>query len=156
MYRNVLLHQRETSTHKAAKSVGPHGYFQVGFPEFVPNGYMDYSCISLQSKTLAVVVFYVDNLIHERICNDVKRRPCPGGKEGYYYYYYCTSIIIILVLCYRSKLNTDLIFLCWVDFEFPQSPYPNYSWFRARRQWKLTIYLGEKISTWIKFWPVRS
>ena len=42
-----------------------------------------------------------------------------GGKEGYYYYYYCTSIIILLVLCYRSKLNSDLIFLSWVDFEFP-------------------------------------
>ena len=57
MYRNVLLHQRETSTHKAAKSVGLHNYLQVGSPEFVPNGYMDYSCIlSLQSQTLAVVV----------------------------------------------------------------------------------------------------
>ena len=120
MYRNGLLHQRETSTHKAAKSVGPHVYFQVGSPKFVPNGYMDYSCISLQSPTLAVVVvFFVDKLIHKRICNDVTRRPCPGEKEEYYYYYYCTSIIIILVLCYRSKLNSDLIFLCWVDFEFP-------------------------------------
>ena len=119
MYRNGLLHQRETSTHKAAKSVGPHVYFQVGSPKFVPNGYMDYSCISLQSPTLAVVVvFFVDKLIHKRICNDVTRRPCPGEKEEYYYYYYCTSIIIILVLCYRSKLNSDLIFLCWVDFEF--------------------------------------
>ena len=120
MYRNGLLHQRETSTHKAAKSVGPHVYFQVGSLECVPNGYMDYSCISLQSPTLAVVVvFFVDKLIHKRICNDVTRRPCPGEKEEYYYYYYCTSIIIILVLCYRSKLNSDLIFLCWVDFEFP-------------------------------------
>ena len=119
MYRNGLLHQRETSTHKAAKSVGPHVYFQVGSLECVPNGYMDYSCISLQSPTLAVVVvFFVDKLIHKRICNDVTRRPCPGEKEEYYYYYYCTSIIIILVLCYRSKLNSDLIFLCWVDFEF--------------------------------------
>ena len=120
MYRNGLLHQRETSTHKAAKSVGPHVYFQVGSLECVPNGYMDYSCISLQSPTLAVVVvFFVDKLIHKRICNDVTRRPCPGEKEEYYYYYHCTSIIIILVLCYRSKLNSDLIFLCWVDFEFP-------------------------------------
>ena len=119
MYRNGLLHQRETSTHKAAKSVGPHIYFQVGSLECVPNGYMDYSCISLQSPTLAVVVvFFVDKLIHKRICNDVTRRPCPEEKEEYYYYYYCTSIIIILVLCYRSKLNSDLIFLCWVDFEF--------------------------------------
>ena len=119
MYRNGLLHQRETSTHKAAKSVGPHVYFQVGSLECVPNGYMDYSCISLQSPTLAVVVvFFVDKLIHKRICNDVTRRPCPEEKEEYYYYYYCTSIIIILVLCYRSKLNSDLIFLCWVDFEF--------------------------------------
>ena len=120
MYRNGLLHQRETSTHKAAKSVGPHIYFQVGSLECVPNGYMDYSCISLQSPTLAVVVvFFVDKLIHKRICNDVTRRPCPEEKEEYYYYYYCTSIIIILVLCYRSKVNSDLIFLCWVDFEFP-------------------------------------
>ena len=120
MYRNGLLHQRETSTHKAAKSVGPHGNFQVGSLECVPNGYMDYSCISLQSPTLAVVVFFfVDNRKHKRICNDMTRRPCSGGKEEYYYYYYCTSIIIILVLCYRSKLNSDLIFLCWVDFEFP-------------------------------------
>lgn len=120
MYRNGLLHQRETSTHKAAKSVGPHVYFQVGSLECVPNGYMDYSCISLQSPTLAVVVvFFVDKLIHKRICNDVTRRPCPEEKEEYYYYYYCTSIIIILVLCYRSKVNSDLIFLCWVDFEFP-------------------------------------
>ena len=120
MYRNGLLHHRETSTHKAAKSVGPHVYFQVGSLECVPNGYMDYSCISLQSPTLAVVVvFFVDKLIHKRICNDVTRRPCPEEKEEYYYYYYCTSIIIILVLCYRSKVNSDLIFLCWVDFEFP-------------------------------------
>ena len=120
MDRNGLLHQRETSTHKAAKSVGPHIYFQVGSLECVPNGYMDYSCISLQSPTLAVVVvFFVDKLIHKRICNDVTRRPCPEEKEEYYYYYYCTSIIIILVLCYRSKVNSDLIFLCWVDFEFP-------------------------------------
>ena len=120
MYRNGLLHQRETSTHKAAKSVGPHVYFQVGSPKFVPNGYMDYSCISLQSPTLAVdVVFFVDKRKHKRICNDMTRPPCPWGKEEYYYYYYCTSIIIILVLCYRSKLNSDLIFLCWVDFEFP-------------------------------------
>ena len=120
MYRNGLLHQRETSTHKAAKSVGPHVYFQVGSPKFVPNGYMDYSCISLQSPTLAVdVVFFVDKRKHKRICNDMTRRPCPGEKEEYYYYYYCTSIIIILVLFYRSKLNSDLIFLCWVDFEFP-------------------------------------
>lgn len=119
MYRNVLLHQRETRTHKAAKSVGPHVYFQVGSLECVPNGYMDYSFISLQSPTLAVdVVFFVDKRKHKRICNDMTRRPCPGGKEEYYYYYYCTSIIIILVLCYRSKLNSDLIFLCWVDFEF--------------------------------------
>ena len=60
MYRNVLLHQRETRTHKAAKSVGPHVYFQVGSLECVPNGYMDYSCISLQSPTLAVdVVFFL-------------------------------------------------------------------------------------------------
>ena len=119
MYRNGLLHQRETSTHKAAKSVGPHVYFQVGCLECVPNGYMDYSFISLQSPTLAVdVVFFVDKRKHKRICNDMTRRPCPGGKEEYYYYYYCTSIIIILVLCYRSKLNSDLIFLCWVDFEF--------------------------------------
>ena len=119
MYRNGLLHQRETSTHKAAKSVGPHVYFQVSSLECVPNGYMDYSCISLQSPTLAaVVVFFVDKGKHKRICNDMTRRPCPGGKEEYYYYYYCTSIIIILVLCYRSKLNSDLIFLCWVDFEF--------------------------------------
>ena len=119
MYRNGLLHQRETSTHKAAKSVGPHVYFQVGSLECVPNGYMDYSCISLQSPTLAVVVvFFVDKRKH-KICNDMTRRPCPRGKEEYYYYYYCTSIIIILVLCYRSKLNSDLIFLCWVDFEFP-------------------------------------
>ena len=120
MYRNGLLHQRETSTHKAAKSVGPHVHFQVGSLECVPNGYMDYSCISLQSPTLAVVVvFFVDKRKHKRICNDMTRRPCSGGKEEYYYYYYCTSIIIILVLCYRSKLNSDLIFLCWVDFEFP-------------------------------------
>ena len=119
MYRNGLLHQRETSTHKAAKSVGPQVHFQVGSPKFVPNGYMDYSCISLQSPTLAVdVVFFVDKRKHKRICNDMTRPPCPWGKEEYYYYYYCTSIIIILVLCYRSKLNSDLIFLCWVDFEF--------------------------------------
>lgn len=59
MYRNVLLYQRETSTHKAAnaKSVGAHVYFQVGSLECVPNGCMDYSYISLQSQTLAVVVF---------------------------------------------------------------------------------------------------
>lgn len=119
MYRNGLPHQRETSTHEAAKSVGPHVYFQVGCLECVPNGYMDYSFISLQSPTLAVdVAFFVDKRKHKRICNDMTRRPCPGGKEEYYYYYYCTSIIIILVLCYRSKLNSDLIFLCWVDFEF--------------------------------------
>ena len=58
MYRNGLLHQRETSTHKAAKSVGPHVYFQVGSLECVLNGYMDYSFISLQSPTLAVVVVF--------------------------------------------------------------------------------------------------
>ena len=119
MYRNGLVHQRETSPHKAAKSVGPHVYFQVGFPKFVPNGYMDYSCISLQSPTLAVdVVFFVDKRKHKRICNDMTRRLCPGGKEEYYYDYYCTSIIIILVLCYKSKLTSDVTFLCWVDFEF--------------------------------------
>ena len=126
MYRNGLLHHRETSTHKAAKSVGPHVYFQVGSLECVPNGYMDYSCISLQSPTLAVVVvFFVDKGKHKRIWNDMTRRPCPGGKEGYGGTGTITiitvpsSIIIRLVLCYRSKLNSDLISLCWVDFEFP-------------------------------------
>ena len=102
MYRNVLLHQRETRTHKAAKSVGPHVYFQVGSPEFVPNGYMDYSCISLQSPTLAVVVFFVDKLIHKRICNDMTRRPCLEGVEEGYYYNKFITIISGLILNFLS------------------------------------------------------
>ena len=101
MYRNVLLHQRETRTHKAAKSVGPHVYFQVGSPEFVPNGYMNYSCISLQSSTLVVVVFFfVDKLIHKRICNDMTRRPCLEGEEGYYYNKFITIITVPVLLLY--------------------------------------------------------
>ena len=121
MYRNGLLHQRETSTHKAAKSVGPHVYFQVGSLECVLNGYMDYSCISLQSPTLAVVVvFFVDKGKHTRIWNDMTRRPCRGERRGTITIITVpSSIIIRLVLCYRSKLNSDLISLCWVDFEFP-------------------------------------
>ena len=115
MYRNGLLHQRETSTHKAAKSVGPHVYFQVGSLECVPNGYMDYSCISLQSPTLAVdVVFSVDKRKHKRICNDMTRRPCPGGKEEYYklllllyqHYYY---ISIMLQVKIKFRFNTFML-----------------------------------------------
>ena len=117
MYRNGLLHQRETSTHKAAKSVGPHVYFQVGSLECVPNGYMDYSCISLQSPTLAVVVvFFVDKGKHKRIWNDMTRRPCPGGKEGYYYYYYCTIqhyYYISIMLQVKIKFRFNIFMLGW-------------------------------------------
>ena len=121
MYRNGLLHQRETSTHKAAKSVGPHVYFQVGSPKFVPNGYMDYSCISLQSPTLAVdVVFLLTSGNIRGFATTWQGRHVRGERRGTITIITVpSSIIIILVLCYRSKLNSDVIFLCWVDFEFP-------------------------------------
>ena len=115
MYRNVLLHQRETRTHKAAKSVGPHVYFQVGSLECVLNGYMDYSFISLQSPTLAVVVvLFVDKRKHKRICNDTTRPPCPWGKEGYYYYYYCTIqhyYYISIMLQVKIKFRFNIFML---------------------------------------------
>ena len=116
MYRNGLLHQRETSTHnEPQRAHGPHVYFQVGSPKFVPNGYMHYSSISLQSPTLAVdVVFFVDKRKHKRICNDMTRPPCPWGKEGYYYYYYCTIqhyYYISIMLQVKIKFRCNIFML---------------------------------------------
>ena len=124
MYRNGLLHQRETSTHKAAKSVGPHVYFQVGSPEFVPNGYMNYSCISLQSSTLAVVVFLLLISWYIRgFATTWQDGHAWRGRRGtitinlllllLYQYYYYISIMLQVKIKFRFNL------LSWVDFEFP-------------------------------------
>ena len=54
-----FINGKQAHTKRQRLSVGAHVYFQVGSPDFVPNDYMDCSCISLQSQTLAVVVVFL-------------------------------------------------------------------------------------------------
>ena len=56
---------------------------------------------------------------------------------------------------YRSKLNSGLNFLTWVNSQFPLSARsPNYSWIRTRRQRKLRI--NKYIQITFTFSPLKS
>ena len=124
-------------------------------------GELDQIVLSLVSKVSSNMGCH-DEL--PSLSNITTQKQCSSWHDNVQCLRYNENIIQSQANCFLSnlyllqvKIKFRLKFLIKVDFQFPFSASTNYSWFRARKQWKLRINLGYKISISIskfQFWPV--